>query len=96
MLVVLSKKILIKSKIIQFKYKELIDSVFYLEVKTKTNNSLGYFIDYTFKIHTYSDYDECMDVGTSLQELLPNRIKEINCTWEGDLTIYTDREVMDE
>ena len=78
---------------IQFELKNNIDSVFYLEVKTNSNRSLGYFISYSFKDYRYDDYDTCLSKGNYLKEKLTDRITHYKCHDDGTLEVHTDYEV---
>lgn len=64
---------------IQSEYQELIDNIFYLEVLSKDNKKVGYYIDYTFKPYTYETNEECENKASNINELLKDHIKEIKC-----------------
>ena len=68
---------------IQFELKDIIDSVFYLEVKTNSNKSLGYYIDYHFKEYQYEEYDTCIEKLNYLEQKIPDKINDYVCTDDG-------------
>ena len=75
---------------IYFSYKKIISNVFYVEVKSNSNKSLGYFTEYVFKEHTYSSEEECQRVGSEIKALLSDRITGYNCDSSNTLKIITD------
>ena len=75
---------------IQFALKNTINNIFYLEVKTKNNESLGYFINYSFKDYQYEDYDACLKKEEYLKEKLNDRIIKCECNQEGLLVVESD------
>ena len=79
-----------KSIPIQFKYKKSIANVYYLEVISKNNNILGYFIEYIFKENKYDTYEECNNIGIEIQDILSDRVESFECTGNGILKISTD------
>ena len=79
-----------KSIPIQFKYKQAISNVFYLEVISKKGNVLGYFIEYNFKESKYQNNEECNLIGKDIRDTLSDRIVSYECSDEGILTINTD------
>ena len=79
-----------KSIPIQFKYKQAISNVFYLEVISKKDNVLGYFIEYNFKESKYQNNEECNLIGKDIQDTLSDRVISYECSDESILTINTD------
>lgn len=79
-----------KSIPIQFKYKQSISNVFYLEVISKKDNILGYFIEYNFKEHKYQNNEECLLIGKDIKDALPDRVVSYECSADGILKINTD------
>lgn len=79
-----------KSIPIQFKFKQAISNVFYLEVISKKNHVLGYFIEYNFKESKYQNNDECNRIGTNIKDALSDRVTSYECSEEGILKINTD------
>lgn len=79
-----------KSIPIQFKYKQSISNVFYLEVISKKDNVLGYFIEYNFKESKYKTIEECNLIGKEIKDTLLDRVVSYECTDEGILKIKTD------
>ena len=75
---------------IYFSYKKIISNVFYVEVKSNSNKSLGYFTEYVFKEYTYSSEEECQRVGSEIKALLSDRITGYNCDSSNTLKIITD------
>ena len=75
---------------IYFSYKKIISNVFYVEVKSNSNKSLGYFTEYVFKEYTYSSEEECQRVGSEIKTLLSDRITGYNCDSSNTLKIITD------
>ena len=75
---------------IYFSYKKIISNVFYVEVKSNSNKSLGYFTEYVFKEHTYSSEEECQRVGSEIKTLLSDRITSYKCDSSNTLKIITD------
>ena len=72
---------------LQFKYKDLISNVFYLEVLSKNNQVLGYFIEYVFTEHQYENSDECHNFGDSIKKDLDNKIISYECTDDNTLKL---------
>ena len=79
-----------KSIPIQFKYKQAISNVFYLEVISKKGNVLGYFIEYNFKDSKYQNNEECNLIGKDIQDTLSDRVISYECSDDGILKINTD------
>lgn len=79
-----------KSLPIQYKYKESISNVFYLEVISKKDRVLGYFIEYNFKEYKYVSSEECNNIGQEIQKDLSDRVTEYECTDGNILKIKTD------
>ena len=79
-----------KSIPIQFKFKQSISNVFYLEVISKKDNILGYFIEYNFKEFKYQNNEECHLIGNDIKNTLSDRIVSYDCTDDGILKINTD------
>lgn len=79
-----------KSIPIQFKYKQSISNVFYLEVISKKDNVLGYFIEYNFKEYKYQNNKECNLIGKEIKDTLSDRVVSYECTDDGILKIKTD------
>ena len=79
-----------KSIPIQFKYKQAISNVFYLEVISKKDNVLGYFIEYNFKESKYQNNEECNLIGKDIEDTLSDRVVSYECSDDGILTINTD------
>ena len=75
---------------IYFSYEKIISNVFYVEVKSNSNKSLGYFTEYVFKEHTYSSEEECQRVGSEIKALLSDRITGYNCDSSNTIKIITD------
>lgn len=75
---------------IYFTYKKIISNVFYVEVKSNSNKSLGYFTEYVFKDYTYSSEEDCQRVGSEIKDLLSDRITIYNCDSSNTLKIITD------
>lgn len=75
---------------IQLKYKQSITNVFYLEVISKQDNILGYFIEYHFQANQYSSPEECELIGKEIQTTLSDRVVGYECTMDNILTINTD------
>lgn len=78
-----------KSVKIKLEYKKSIDYSNFVEVYAKNGSVLGYFIEYVFKEHTYSSYDECNSFGTKIKNALENRITGYTCNVDGTLKINT-------
>ncbi len=78
---------------IQFNYQELIADISYLEI-TEDSKKLGYFIDYTFRPHTYENEDTCKMKRAEIKDLLKDHIKSIGCT-DTTLTIIPNKEGSD-
>lgn len=70
---------------IQFELKDLIDSVFYLEVKDNNNQLLGYSIDWSFHDYDYENYDVCIEKGNYLKEKISN--SDYKCSDAGVLSV---------
>ena len=79
-----------KSIPIQFKFKQAISNVFYLEVISKNDNVLGYFIEYNFKEPKYQNNEECNLIGKDIQDTLSDRVISYECSDDGILKINTD------
>ena len=75
---------------IQFELKNIIDNVFYLEVKAESNKTLGYYINYSFKNHQYENYDICLNKEKYLKEKLSDRISKGECSSDGLLVVESD------
>lgn len=75
---------------IYFSYKKIISNVFYVEVKSNSNKTLGYFTEYVFKDYTYSSEEECQRVGSEIKKLLSDRITSYDCDISNTLKIITD------
>lgn len=73
-----------------FKYKKSVLNVYYVEVKSNSGKTLGYFTEYVFKDVTYSDYDECQRKGNEIKNILSDRVTNYMCSLSGTLTIITD------
>ncbi len=63
----------------QFKYKDVIANAMYLEVISKNNHILGYFIEYFFNSPNYETNDECINVGKALKQDLNDKITSYTC-----------------
>ena len=70
---------------IQFELKDIIDSVFYLEVKDDNNQLLGYSIDWSFHDYNYENYDACIEKGNFLKEKISN--SDYKCSDDGILSV---------
>ena len=79
-----------KSIPLQFKYKNLITNVFYIEVISKNENVLGYFIQYNFKENKYSTKEECETIGSNIKEDLIDKITNYECLEDNILKINTN------
>lgn len=79
-----------KSIPIQFKFKQSISNVFYLEVISKKDNILGYFIEYNFKESKYQNNEECNLIGKDIKDALSDRVVSYECSDDGILKINTD------
>lgn len=75
---------------IYFSYKKIISNVFYVEVKSNSSKTLGYFTEYVFKEYTYSSEEECQRVGSEIKSLLSDRIISYECDISNTLKINTD------
>ena len=64
---------------IQFAFKDNISNAFYLEVISKSDKLLGYFIEYVFIDKTYSNNEECIEHGDKIYETLSSRIISYEC-----------------
>ena len=73
-----------------FKYKKSVSNVFYVEVKSNSGKTLGYFNEYVFKEGTYSDYDECQRKGNEIKSILSDRVTGYQCDSSNKLKINTD------
>lgn len=73
-----------------FKYKKSVLNVYYVEVKSNSGKTLGYFTEYVFKDVTYYDYDECQRKGNEIKNILSDRVTNYMCSSSGTLTIITD------
>lgn len=69
---------------IQFELKDIIDSVFYLEVKDD-NKLIGYSIDWRFHDYKYDNYDICVEKGDYLKEKIDNY--DYICSDDGILSV---------
>ena len=76
-----------KSVPIQYEFKDIISDIFYLEVLSKSDKILGYYIDYSFKSYKYEDYPMCMNKLTSLNEKIKNLDFEFTCDDNGLFSI---------
>lgn len=76
-----------KSVPIQYEFKNIISDIFYLEVLSKSDKILGYYIDYSFKNYKYEDYPMCMNKLTSLNEKIKNLDFEFTCDDNGLFSI---------
>ena len=68
-----------KSLPIQLEFKDLIDNIFYLEIKAKNGKNLGYFIEYSFKEKTYEDDLTCQKMRDKLKEKIPSYSTQFSC-----------------
>lgn len=74
---------------IQFRFAHSITNSFYIEVKTKSDISLGYFIEYRFKESSYSSNEECIKIGNEIKQTLSDRVISYQCN-DNILRINTD------
>lgn len=75
---------------IQLKYKKNISNAFYIEVISKSGNTLGYFIEYVFVDYDYKDIEKCNEIGNLIKDSLSDRVVGFTCSPEGILKINTD------
>lgn len=75
---------------IQLKYKKSISNVNYIEVITKSDKTLGYFIDYVFVEYNYGSVDKCNEIGGGIKAQLSDRVTGYTCSPEGILKINKD------
>lgn len=64
---------------IQFEFSSSIANTFYLEVMSKSNNVLGYYIEYVFTNNNYSNSEECNSIGQSIKNRLSDRVSSYQC-----------------
>ena len=74
---------------LQFKYKDNISNTFYLEVISKSDKLLGYFIEYVFKENIYESDEECELIGKEIKDALSDRVTSYECL-NANLKIITD------
>ena len=82
-----------KSLPIYSKFINSISNVWYVDVMSNSNTSLGYFIEYVFKENDYSTQSECEQNGNAIKSTLSDRVTSYSCTPNGNsyrLKIYTD------
>ena len=75
---------------IQLKFKKSISNVNYIEVISKSDKTLGYFIDYVFVEYNYGTIDKCNEIGNSIKSRLSDRVTGFTCNPEGILKISKD------
>lgn len=78
-----------KSLPIQFKYHDVISNVFYLEVLSKSNQVLGYFIEYVLIDYQYETEEACQTIGTNIKNDLNDKIISYECTEDNILKLAT-------
>lgn len=78
---------------IYFQFKKAIRNLFYVEVMSNKNNSMGYFIEYVFQLSIFSTNEECQSYGTNIKNTLSDRVIGYTCTLKEnnyELKVYTD------
>lgn len=72
---------------IQLKFRKSIDYANYIDVVSKKGNTLGYYIQYVFKIGNYDSYDSCVQKGNEIKETINNKVTGYECDDSGNLKI---------
>lgn len=65
---------------IYFQFKKAIRNLFYVEVMSNKNKSMGYFIEYVFQLSIFSTNEECQSYGTNIKNTLSDRVIGYTCT----------------
>ena len=73
---------------IQFRFSKSITYSQYIDVMSKSDKTLGYFIEYMFQEYTYSSSEECENMGREIKQTLKDKVISYQCNGS-TLKIYT-------